>query len=237
MIRPLITVTICLFAGLADAQSVPTTAGSTCVSTGTVEVTKTILVASGTFDGGCKTYVPRYMNADSTGEETARMALLFKVENGARLRNIIIDHGRAATARAIEIRNGATLENVRIAYAFGDRYIAVRTTGTVNIDRITAIGNASLQRHIHVVGADTAVKISNCIFTNADQVYRQNGATTYATHVSIDRCDVSNIRGELMRTDSPLSTAALTNSRLHGVKTICLGYAPGQCRLANNVVY
>ncbi len=223
--RTLFTGIVCLFAGTSHAQSTPIT-GATCVSTGVVEVTRTILITSGVLDGGCKTYVPKNMNADSTGEETAREALMFKVENGAKLRNVIIDQGRAATARAIEIRNGATLENIKIAHAFGDTFIAIKSTGTVNISGITSPGKLSLDRHIVGVGSGLTLKVSNSIFTQAPRVYRQNGLTTYPTCVSFDRCDFSNISNAVVRTDSAVSTAAITNSRLHNVKQVCLGYAP-----------
>ncbi len=235
--RSLFTGIVCLFAGSIYAQSTPIT-GSTCVSTGTVEVTKTILIATGTFDGGCKTYVPKNMNAGSHSETEAANALLFRVENGAKLRNVIIDGLRpSGTARPIEVSNGATLENVRIIAAAGDTFIRIRTAGTVNISAITSIGRLSLDRHIVGVGAGLTVKLSNCIFTNAPRVFRQNGATTYQTAVSFDRCDFSDITNAVARTDSLVSTASVTNSRLHNVKQVCLGYAPGNCITSGNVIY
>lgn len=57
MIRALVTGMLCLFAGSLCAQTVPIT-GATCVSTGTVVVPTTIRITSGTYDGGCRTYIP-----------------------------------------------------------------------------------------------------------------------------------------------------------------------------------
>jgi pectate lyase C len=237
--RVLFTGIVCLLSGYVQAQSAPIT-GATCVSTGVVEVTKTILVASGVFDGGCKTYVPKLMDAGSQSEEIARQALLFKVENGAKLRNVIIDDGRNSTARAIEIRNGATLENVRInsAYVVDDQiYIAIKTAGAVNLDSITTIGKTGLFRTINAHGAGTVVKATNSIFTNTERVFRQTPSTTYSTTVSFERCDFNGVRDAIARTDGPGSTALVANSRLRAVKQVCRGYAPGRCTELGNVVY
>jgi pectate lyase C len=207
------------------------------VSTGTIEVHATIVVAGGTFDGGCKTYIPGRMNADSHSETDAARALLFHVQNGAKLRNVIIGQGRIGTGRAFEISNGATLENVRILTAHGDTYFRIRSAGAVTLTGITALGKLSMDRHISGNGAGLTVKLSNCIFTSAPRVFRQIGGTTYQTSVAIDRCDFSNISNAVARTDGPTSTAAVTNSRLHNVRQVCLGYAPGNCRESGNVVY
>jgi len=236
MVRALFTGMVCLFAASAYAQPVPIT-GATCVSTGTVVVNTTIRITSGTYDGGCRTYIPGPgMDLNSHSETIAARSLLFRVENGARLRNVIIAPAPGvASARAINIYAGATLENINITKVFGELAISIRTAGTVNISKITSADSAD--RHINAIGAGTTIKISNCIFKNARKVYRQNGATTYPTIVSIDRCDISGMTDQVFRTDSPVATAALTNSRLHDVRTICTGYADGKCVTLGNVVY
>jgi pectate lyase C len=237
MIRSLLIAAVCLTAGSAPAQTTPIT-GGTCVSTGIVEVTATIRITSGTFDGGCKTYVPLRLNYNSHSETESANALLFRVENGARLRNVIIANApRQWSARAINVYNGATLENVTILGAAGEIYISVRTAGAVHISGITSRGTSSLDRHINAIGINTTVNVTNCIFTGGRKVYRQNGLTTYPTTAVIDRCDLDGMSDQVFRTDSPLATAKLTNSRLHVVPTICTGYAPGRCITANNVVY
>jgi pectate lyase-like protein len=230
MDRTILTGIICLFASSIGAQTLPAR-GATCVSTGVVEVTATIRLTGGTFDGGCKTYIPGPgMEATSHSETDAARALLFRLENGARLRNVIIDRApRTWTARAFTIYAGAVLENVRINYAHGDSYISIRSAGTVDISAFTGIGSVALDRHINAIGIHTSVSLSNCVVTNARKVYRQNGGTTYPTTASISACDISNMSDEIFRTDSSVARAVLSNSRLTNVKAICRGYAPGKC--------
>src|SRR6185295_16080836 len=119
MIRTSIAALLCLFATGAHAQTVPTPiTGATCVSTGTVAVTSTIVITAGTYDGGCRTYVPGPgMDVNSHSETVAAKSVLFRVENGAKLRNVIVDVSPLtyyATARAVDVYAGATLENVRV---------------------------------------------------------------------------------------------------------------------------
>lgn len=241
MIRSFTAGAACLLAASAAAQTIPMPGpitGATCVSTGTVVVEKTIRITGGTYDGGCKTYVPGLsMDLNSHSETVAAQSLLFRVENGARLRNVIISHlpTRSNTARAINVYAGATLENIDIKKVFGELAISIKTAGIVNITRITSADSAD--RHINAIGVNTRVNISNCIFRNARKVYRQNGGTTYPTHVSITNCDISGMTDEVFRTDSPHSTATLSNSRLRAVPKICTGYAEGKCIVSGMVPY
>ena len=155
---------------------------------------------------------------------------IYEVKATIRVVGVIIDRSpRTWSARAITVYAGASLENVRINYAYGDTYISVRTAGTVDIRAFTAVGSPALDRHINAIGIKTAVYLNNCIVTNARKVYRQNGGTTYPTTASISACDIFNMSDEVFRTDSPVATAVLSNSRLGNVKTICRGYAPGRC--------
>lgn len=240
MIRTLTTTFACLFAAGAFAQTMPgPITGATCVSTGTVSVTTTILVNSGIFDGGCKTYVPGPgMDINSHSETIAAKSVLFRVENGAKLRNVIIDKSPLAyyaTARPIHVYSGATLENVDIRQFDGDRAIGIRTAGTVNITKLTAVN--STDAFIHAIGINTRVNVTNCVFKNARKVYRQNGGTTYPTHAAISFCDISDMTDEIFRTDSASASANLVNSRLHNFKKVCTGYAEGRCVATGNVVY
>jgi len=241
MVRTLFTGIVCLVAGFAHAQAVPPMpgpiTGATCVSTGTFVVTETIRITGGIYDGGCRTYIPGPgMDLGSHSETIAAQSLLFRVENGATLRNVIIAPSPwLATARAIHVYAGATLDNIRITKVYDGVAISIRTAGTVNINKITSVDSAD--RHINAIGVNTTVRISNCVFKNARKVYRQNGGSTYPTHVSIDFCDISGMTDEVFRTDSPLATAKLINSRLHNVRTICTGYAAGRCVTSGNVIY
>lgn len=156
---------LCLFAGSLYAQPAPIT-GATCVSTGTFVVSTTIRISGGTYDGGCRTYIPGPgMDVNSHSETIVAQSVLFRLENGARLRNVIIAPSPwLASAKAINIYAGATLENINITKVFSEVAISVKTAGT-------------------------------------------------------------------------LATAALTNSRLHDVRTICTGYSAGKCITSGNVIY
>jgi pectate lyase C len=240
MIRTLSTALACLLAAGAYAQTGPTPiTGATCVSTGTVTVNTTILVTSGVYDGGCRTFVPGpAMDVNSHSETVAAKSVMFRVENGAKLRNVIISQSQLtyyAAARPINIYAGATLENVNIVKTKDHTAIGIKTAGVVNLSKITAAD--SVDSLIFGIGINTRVNVSNCVFKNARKVYRQNGGTTYPTHASITFCDISDMTDEVFRTDSQSASATLTNSRLHNVKRICTGYAAGRCIATGNVVY
>jgi pectate lyase C len=216
-----------VFSGTAFAQNPPMPGpitGATCVSAGTVIVNTTIRVNAGTFDGGCRTYVA----GPFMGEHDEVIDPMFILENGARLRNVIIGPSRqGGRARAAHIFAGATLDNVNITKADYDSPLSIKTAGTVTFTRFTA--QNSNDHLITASGINTRVNISNCVFRNARKVYRQLGGTNYPTHVTIDRCDIANMSDEVFRTDSQNSTAKLTNSRLTAVRRVCTGYATGKC--------
>ena len=247
MIRTLLSgTTLGVLASAVSAQTPPMPGpitGATCVSTGTVVVNATIRVSGATsvFDGGCKTFVPGpWMDLNAQDEATPLQSVLFRVENGATLRNVIINSVQGtASARPMNIYTGANLANINIVRTAGDTAIGIRSAGPVTMSKITSVGSTALDRHINVVGAGTRVNISNCIFKNARKVYRQNGGTVYATFATIDFCDISNMTDEVFRVDPGAisSTAKLTNSRLHNVRTIRTGYAAGKCVTSGNTTY
>lgn len=54
--------------------------------------------------------------------------------------------------------------------------------------------------------------------------------------VGFDRCDISGMREGIFRTDSSISVARFTNSRIQRGTTICIGFAAGNCS-ASNITY
>src|SRR5262245_1441181 len=116
MIRTSFAGLLCLFAAAAHGQAAPIT-GSTCVAPGApIEVRTTIRITGGIWDGGCRTYIAGPgMESTSTGEQIAAQSIMFRLENGATLRNVIIVPTTTPlrwSAQAIVIYGGATLENV-----------------------------------------------------------------------------------------------------------------------------
>ncbi|WP_339806545.1 hypothetical protein [uncultured Marinobacter sp.] len=52
---------------------------------------------------------------------------------------------------------------------------------------------------------------------------RQNGGTGFRINVTVDNCDISNMKEGIFRTDSRQSTARITNSRLRNAGRVCIG--------------
>ena len=67
---------------------------------------------------------------------------------------------------------------------------------------------------------------------------RQNGGTTYKVAIFIDRCDISNMRESIFRTDSSSSTVSMTNTRYSRIgSTLFLGVSSGNITTSNNTQY
>lgn len=188
--------------------------GATCVSTGTTRVTSTIYVTSGVYDGGCRTFNATSALGDGSQNESQKP--VFRVENGATLRNVIIgDNG----ADGIHVYNGGKLENIRWTNV-GEDALTVKSRGDVSVTNIEAHDGAD--KFIQV-NAPTNLTVSNCVVDNMGKFLRQNGGTTFAINVNVSNCDISNMKEGVFRTDSSNSTARITNSRLRRAGDVCIG--------------
>lgn len=205
------------------------------MSTGEVIVNATILVNGTTFDGGCKTHVSgpglEYGDGDQTPDDP-----MFRVENGGALKNVIIRNSAGNGHDGIYVYAGATLENINSPAVLNGKVVTIKSVGTVNATAFTAAGTDVEARYFQVNAAST-LNMSNCVFRTGAKVYRQNGGTTFKTIATIDRCDISDMNEAVFRTDSTTSTATLTNSRLHNVRTTCMGYTAANCITSNNTTY
>jgi pectate lyase C len=188
--------------------------GATCSSTGSVSVTATILVTSGTYDGGCRTYNPT--SALGTGDQDESQDPAFRVENGATLRNAILGNNGVD---GVHFYNGGNLQNFRWTNV-GEDAFTIKSSGTVNISGVTGVNGSDKFAQIN---AASTLNISNCVVNTMGKFLRQNGGTTFKIVVNADRCDISNMSEGVFRTDSSSSTARLTNSRLHNSGTLCIG--------------
>ncbi len=188
--------------------------GATCNSTGTTSVSSTIKVTSGTYDGGCKTF--NATSALGDGSQSEGQSPVFRVENGATLKNVIFGNN---AADGIHYYNGANVSNVRWTNV-GEDAMTIKSSGTVNVSNIS--GYAGSDKFIQVNAAST-LNVSNCIVDSMGKFLRQNGGTTFKIVVSVDRCQISNMGEGIFRTDSSSSTARLTNSRLRNSGTMCIG--------------
>lgn len=189
--------------------------GATCGSGGaTVSVSSTIVVSSGVYDGGCKVF--NATSALGDGSQSEGQKPVFRVENGATLKNVVFGNN---AADGIHFYNGGTIDNIRWTNV-GEDAMTIKSSGTVNVKNIS--GYAGDDKFIQVNAAST-LNVSNCIVDNMGKFLRQNGGTTFKIDVSVTNCQISNMGEGIFRTDSPVSTARITNSRLRNAGSICIG--------------
>jgi len=189
--------------------------GSSCATNGAETVVhETIRVTSGTFDGGCRRFTagPEL----GTGDQDEGQDPVFRVENGATLKNVVIGQNGAD---GIHVYNGGTVDNV-IWLNVGEDALTVKTSGTVNIRNIEGF---DADDKFFQINAASTVNVSNCIIHNAGKALRQNGGTTFKISVTFDRCDLNTMDEGIFRTDSASSTVRFTNSRIHDTGTTCIG--------------
>lgn len=202
--------------------------GSSCSTNGQqVAVNETIRVTSGTFDGGCRRYQAGSGLGDGSQDEGQDP--VFRVENGATLRNVVIGTNGAD---GIHTYNGATLDNI-YWMDVGEDAMTIKSSGTTTVRNIEGY---NADDKFFQVNAASTLNVSNCIIHNAGKALRQNGGTSFRIVVTFDRCDINNMGEGIFRTDSSSSTARLTNSRLHNTRTLCIG--PWQsCTQSGNTNY
>lgn len=189
--------------------------GSSCATNLPETIVRaTILVTSGTFDGGCRRFTAGPELGD--GGQSEDQDPVFRVENGATLRNVVI--GRNG-ADGIHVYNGGTIDNVHWLDV-GEDALTIKSSGTVNLRNIE--GYDADDKFFQINAAST-LNVTNCIIHRAGKVLRQNGGTTFAINVSLDRCDINSMGEGIFRTDSSSSTARITNSRTHDAGTVCIG--------------
>jgi pectate lyase C len=205
-----------------------TITGSSCSTSGAqTTVNETIRVTSGAFDGGCRRF-----NAGSglgDGGQGEGQDPVFRVENGATLRNVVIGMNGAD---GIHTYNGATLDNI-FWMNVGEDAMTIKSSGTTTVRNIEGY---DAEDKFFQVNAASTLNVSNCIIHRAGKALRQNGGTTYRINVTFDRCDINTMDEGVFRTDSSSSTARLTNSRLHDAGTICIG-PWSTCQQSGNTSY
>ena len=189
--------------------------GSSCGTNGAETVVhETIRVTSGTFDGGCRRFTAG--SELGSGDQAEGQDPVFRVENGATLRNVVIGTNGAD---GIHVHGGGTIDNVRWLDV-GEDALTVKTAGTVTIRNITGV---NADDKFFQINAASTVNVSNCIIRNAGKALRQNGGTTFRINVTFDRCDLNTMDEGIFRTDSSSSTARITNSRVHDAGSTCIG--------------
>ena len=188
--------------------------GATCSPNGSVTVSSTIRVSSGTYDGGCKVF--NATSALGDGSQNEGQKPVFIVENGATLKNVILGSN---AADGIHFYGSANIDNIKWTNV-GEDAMTVKQSGTINIKNISAFAGSD---KFFQVNAASTINISNCVVDSMGKFLRQNGSTTFKIGVNVDSCQISNMSEGIFRTDSSVSTARITNSRLRSAGTICIG--------------
>jgi len=188
--------------------------GATCSPGSTVNVSSTIVVSSGVYDGGCKVF--NATSALGDGSQSESQKPVFRVENGATLKNVVLGNN---AADGIHFYNGGNIENIRWTNV-GEDAMTIKSSGTVNVKNIS--GYSGEDKFIQVNAAST-LNIDNCVVDKMGKFLRQNGGTTFKVQVNVSNCQISNMGEGIFRTDSSTSTARITNSRLRNAGSICIG--------------
>lgn len=216
------------------ASATPTTGtgtsitGASCPTDGVlVTVNETIRVTSGVYDGGCRRFNAGPGLGD--GSQSEGQKPVFRVENGATLRNVVIGTNGAD---GIHVYNGATIDNVHWMNV-GEDALTIKSSGTVIVRNIEGY---DAEDKFFQINAASTLNVSNCIIHRAGKALRQNGGTTFRIDVTFDRCDINTMKEGVFRTDSSVSTARLTNSRLRNAGTICIG-PWASCTQSGNTTY
>jgi hypothetical protein len=169
-------------------------------------VNDTIVVGPGqTYDGECQIFRAN-PGTLGDGSQDEGQEPVFRVENGARLRNVVLG---ASAADGVHLYGDVTLENIHWL-DIGEDAMTVKESGTVNLDCGSARDG---EDKVFQVNAASELHISNFTASNASKFIRQNGDTTFEVRVFIDHSDISSMGEVIFRTDSSSSHVTLTNSR------------------------
>jgi pectate lyase C len=207
----------------------PGGSGGTSTGNGGV-VDLTITVRAGeTFDGRGQRYVAGSALGD--GSQAEGQKPIFRLEGGARLRNVVLG---APAADGIHCYGDVTLENVTWEDV-GEDALTIKESGTVVLDGGAA---AKADDKIFQINAPSTFRVSNFRAWDAGKFIRQNGDTTFRVDVVIDRCDISDMEEAIFRTDSSTSTVTMTNTRYSGIgDALFIGVNPANITLAANTAY
>ncbi|WP_347332863.1 pectate lyase [Marinimicrobium locisalis] len=202
--------------------------GSSCTPGNAQVVNETIVIEDGsTFDGQCQTYTAGSSLGDGSQDESQDP--VFRVENGSTLRNVVIGNNGAD---GIHLYNDATLDNIYFQNV-GEDAVSIKSEGSFIVRNIEGY---DAEDKFFQVNAESSLTVTNCIIHNAGKSLRQNGGTEFPIDVTFEQCDIANMGEGIFRTDSPNSTAFISNSRLRNAGDICIGDW-AQCGSSNITQY
>jgi hypothetical protein len=205
--------------------------GSTCSSIsefGTVN--STIVVKGGeTYDGGCKRF--KAGSSLGNGSQDEGQDPVFVLEDGATLKNVVLGF---PAADGIHTEGDANLYNIHWE-DIGEDALTIEGSGTVVLDGGSAYKGADKTFQIN---AASTFRVSNFKASDAGKFIRQNGGTMFKVSVFIDKCDISNMKEAIFRTDSSSSTVSMTNTRFSDIgESNFIGVSSGNITTSNNTEY
>jgi pectate lyase C len=205
-------------------------AGRDAAPSGDEELHATIVVAAGeTFDGEGRRFSAGPELGDGSQSETQKP--LFKLEDGARLVNVVLG---SPAADGIHTHGDVTLENI-VWEDVGEDALTIKESGTVVLNGGSAQDG---EDKVFQINAASTFRVSDFVARDAGKFIRQNGQTTFKVEVFIDGCDIANMDEAIFRTDSPTSTVNMQNTRYSNIGgPLFMGVAPANVTTANNTEY
>ncbi|KAE8559548.1 MULTISPECIES: pectate lyase [Paenibacillus] len=193
-------------------------------------VHKTILVKAGeVYDGKGKTVVA---DPDTLGDGSQKEAQkpIFKLENNATLKNVII---AAPAADGVHVYGNGTISNVTWEDV-GEDALTLKEPGTVNI---TGGGAYHAYDKVFQINAEGTINIKNFRADDIGKLVRQLGGSTFRVNMTLDNSDISNVKDSILRSDGPNSKAKITNTRYHNVKQLFKGFKSSNTSESGNTQY
>lgn len=216
-----------------DAQAVPDSgrdANEPTQPSVTKTLEATIVVESGeVFDGKNERYKAGSALGDGSQSETQKP--LFRLENGATLKNVVLG---SPAADGIHTYGDATLSNI-VWEDIGEDALTIKAAGTVTLNGGSAQDGSD---KVFQINAASTFRVSHFKARNAGKFIRQNGGTTFRVEVFIERCDIAQMKESIFRTDSKVSTVSMTGTRYSQIgKELFMGVAAGNITQSNNSEY
>jgi pectate lyase C len=204
----------------APVAGVAAITGANCESTGIVTVENTITVAGSTYDGKCKTFLAG-AGLKHAGADRSLDRPIFNVTNGATLRNAIIgDKQNDSGAGGVHVTNGGTVDNVSWVKAPVSALTVHPTKAKVIVRNLTAPEGAE---QFILVNGEADVNVSNCIVAKSKRFASQKAGSSAKVVLLVDRCKLDELKEGVFRSDSPVSEAAISNSKLIKTGELCMG--------------
>jgi pectate lyase C len=193
-------------------------------------VNSTIVVPRNTtFDGQNKRYTAGRPLGNGSQDENQKP--VFKLEDGATLLNVVLG---APAADGIHTYGDVVLRNI-VWEDIGEDAMTIKESGTVILDGGSARNGDD---KVFQINAPSTFRVSNFKAQKAGKFIRQNGDTTFKVQVYIDRCDISDMKEAIFRTDSSTSTVSMTNTRYSRIgKSNFVGVRAGNITQSGNTAY